>query len=410
MRQFRIALLHYTCPPIVGGVEEIIRQHASLFKRHNHTVKVFAGDGTIFADEYDVQIYPLLSSRNPRVIQIQNRLPESSKDLESCTEEIFTLLAGALEPFEVLFAHNVLTMPYNLPLTLALHRLASDERIRVVSWNHDSPYFCDSPLLEMGADQWNILKEYNPDVFYVTISEERRREFEDLYGVTGLDVIPDGIDPVTFFNLSPGTARIIAEKDLLGCDLLMVQPCRLHPRKNIELSIEVVKALQEKGLYARLLLTGAHDPHEKKTTEYYRELRRLSKRLQIENDILIAAEYFCGSGEDLTGDTIVVRDFCLIADVLFMPSLQEGFGIPLLEAGMLKLPIICSDIPPFREIGQENVQYFSLKDSPDQIADKILAFVSDLKPHRMFRNMLQNYLWDDIYHHMLSPLLERIFP
>jgi len=54
MRQFRIALLRYTCPPIVGGVEEIIRQHASLFKRHNHTVKVLAGDGAIFANEYDV--------------------------------------------------------------------------------------------------------------------------------------------------------------------------------------------------------------------------------------------------------------------------------------------------------------------------------------------------------------------
>ena len=410
MRQFRIALLHYTCPPIVGGVEEIIRQHASLFKRHSHTVKVFAGDGAIFADEYDVQIYPLLSSRNPRVLQIQNRLPESSKELESCAEEIFTFLAEVLEPFEVLFAHNVLTMPYNLPLTLALHRLASGKRIRVVSWNHDSPYFYDSPPLDMGADQWNILKEYNPDVFYVTISEERRREFEDLYGVTGLDVIPDGIDPVTFFNLSPVTARIIAEKDLLECDLLMVQPCRLHPRKNIELSIQVVKALHKKGLHARLLLTGAHDPHEKRNTEHYRELRRLSKRLQIENDILIAAEYFCEFGKDLTGDTIIVRDFYLIADVLFIPSLREGFGIPLLEAGMLKLPIICSDIPPFREIGQENVQYFSLKDSPDQIADKILSFIGSLRPHRMFRRIIRTYLWDDIFHHMLSPLLERIFP
>ena len=408
MRQFRIALLHYTCPPIVGGVEEIIRQHASLFKRHNHTVKVFAGDGALFADEYDVQIYPLLSSRNPRVIQIQNRLPESSKELESCAEEIFTLLAEALEPFDVVFAHNVLTMPYNLPLTSALHRLASKGGIRVVSWNHDSPYFYDSPPLAMGADQWNILKEYDPDVFYVTISEERRREFEDLYGVTGLDVIPDGIDPVTFFNLSPGTARIIAEKDLLECDLLMAQPCRLHPRKNIELSIEVVKALQEKGLYARLLLTGAHDPHEKKTTEYYRKLKRLSKRLQIENDILIATEYFCESGKDLRGHTITVRDFYLIADVLFIPSLREGFGIPLIEAGLLKLPIVCSEIPAFKEIGHQDVQYFSLSDSPDQIADKILSFIGTLRPHRMFRSIMRNYLWNDIYHHMLLPLLQRV--
>lgn len=39
MKQFNIALLHYTCPPVVGGVEEIIRQHASLFNRYKHHVK-----------------------------------------------------------------------------------------------------------------------------------------------------------------------------------------------------------------------------------------------------------------------------------------------------------------------------------------------------------------------------------
>ncbi|MGB2804441.1 MAG: glycosyltransferase, partial [Candidatus Zixiibacteriota bacterium] len=113
-------------------------------------------------------------------------------------------------------------------------------------------------------------------------------------------------------------------------------------------------------------------------------------------------------GKDLSGETILMRDFYLIADLLFLPSLQEGFGIPLLEAGVLKLPIVCSDIPPFREVGKENVQYFSLEDSPAQIADKILTFISKLNSHRMFQHIVQNYMWDDIYHKMLLPFLERI--
>jgi hypothetical protein len=48
---------------------------------------------------------------------------------------------------------------------------------------------------------------------------------------------------------------------LFEADLLMVQLCRLHPRKNIELSIRVIRALQDKGLRARLLLTGVYNPH-----------------------------------------------------------------------------------------------------------------------------------------------------
>jgi len=408
MKQFKIALLHYTFPPIVGGVEEIIRQHAFLFSRYNHIVKIFAGDGGVSTDEYDIEINPLLNSRNPRVLEIHKNLAEESYELESCSEEIYNYLIRVLEPFDVLIAHNVLTMPYNLPLTLAIHGLANNGNIKIVGWNHDSPYFYAPPPIDLKRGQWNILKEYNPNIYYITISEERRGQFQDLYSVNRIDVIPNGIDPIPFFNLDTNTIRMIRSEHLFKADLLMVQPCRLHPRKNVELSIQVIKAMQDKGLHARLLLTGVYNPHEKETIEYYHKLRELSKKLHVERDILIVAKYFSEAGKDLTGEKIIVRDFYLIADLLFMPSLHEGFGIPLLEAGMLKVPIVCSDIPPFKEICTENVQYFSLKDTPAKIADNILDFISNLKPHRMSRHIIQNYLWDNIYHKMLLPFLERV--
>ena len=40
------------------------------------------------------------------------------------------------------------------------------------------------------------------------------------------------------------------------------------------------------------------------------------------------------------------------------PSIDEGFGIPLIEALKLKVPVICSDIPIFREIASDSVLYF----------------------------------------------------
>ena len=44
------------------------------------------------------------------------------------------------------------------------------------------------------------------------------------------------------------------------------------------------------------------------------------------------------------------------------PSLDEGFGIPLIEALKLKAPVICSNIPIFKEIGQDSVLYFEKQD------------------------------------------------
>ena len=91
-----------------------------------------------------------------------------------------------------------------------------------------------------------------------------------------------------------------------------------------------------------------------------------------------------------------------------MPSVQEGFGIPLLEAGLLRVPIMCSDIPSFREVCKENAHYFSLKDSPSQIADTIVAFIDTLSSHKMSHHIKSYYLWDKIYHRMLLPFLQKI--
>jgi len=47
------------------------------------------------------------------------------------------------------------------------------------------------------------------------------------------------------------------------------------------------------------------------------------------------------------------------------PSIDEGFGIPLIEALKLKVPVICSDIPIFREIADDSVIYFEKNNEED---------------------------------------------
>lgn len=49
------------------------------------------------------------------------------------------------------------------------------------------------------------------------------------------------------------------------------------------------------------------------------------------------------------------------AEALIFPSIEEGFGLPLVEAMSLNCPVIASDIPVFREIAQNAALYFSPK-------------------------------------------------
>lgn len=50
------------------------------------------------------------------------------------------------------------------------------------------------------------------------------------------------------------------------------------------------------------------------------------------------------------------------ARALLLPSLAEGFGLPLAEALTSGVPVICSDIPVFRELGEEVPEYLDPHD------------------------------------------------
>ena len=66
------------------------------------------------------------------------------------------------------------------------------------------------------------------------------------------------------------------------------------------------------------------------------------------------------------------------ASVYIFPSLDEGFGIPILEALSFSLPVICSDIDVFKEVGGDCVQYFKVGDSVS-LSKKIISVLDSDK-------------------------------
>jgi glycosyltransferase involved in cell wall biosynthesis len=56
-----------------------------------------------------------------------------------------------------------------------------------------------------------------------------------------------------------------------------------------------------------------------------------------------------------------------LASCLVLPTLHEGFGLPVLEAMARSLPVACSDIPALREVAGDAALYFDPR-APAQIA------------------------------------------
>ena len=58
------------------------------------------------------------------------------------------------------------------------------------------------------------------------------------------------------------------------------------------------------------------------------------------------------------------------------PSLYEGFGTPILDAQYFGVPIVCSDIPVFYEVGLDSVEFFSHL-SEDDLIRKVKLLVNN---------------------------------
>ena len=66
----------------------------------------------------------------------------------------------------------------------------------------------------------------------------------------------------------------------------------------------------------------------------------------------------------------------LNADVLVFPSLNEGFGLPILEAQAVGLPVVTSNVPPMCEVAAGGALLVD-PHQPSEIADAIMALRQD---------------------------------
>jgi len=80
-------------------------------------------------------------------------------------------------------------------------------------------------------------------------------------------------------------------------------------------------------------------------------------------------------------------------DLFAFPSYSEGFGLSLLEAARSKLPVICSNIPVFKELySEKEVAFFNLGDT-QSFAKGIERLESDLKGYgdRLYNKFIEKY-------------------
>jgi glycosyltransferase involved in cell wall biosynthesis len=400
-----VALLHYSAPPIVGGVESVLGHQARLMADAGHNVCILAGRG----EQTDARIpfvqVPLADSRHPEILALKTMLDAGSlpsgfsKVVDSLTADLNQSLADA----DVLIAHNVCSLSKNLALTAAVQNIS--HVLPVILWHHDLAWTTPRYRQELhDGYPWDLLRQAWPGARQVTISEMRQQELAELFQIEPdqIQVIPNGVDVQSFHKLEEQTLAYMHQLDLLHASPFLLLPVRITPRKNIELALRVCAKLLPHFPDAKLVVTGPLGPHNPANVNYFEMLTSLRTELDLEGVVHFLAE--------LTDEYIpdeVISDFYHLADALFMPSREEGFGIPILEAGLAGLPIFCSDIPPLRSLGGSHATYFSPDADPVVLANRIVNRLSFDSVFRLRTRVRREFSWEGIYASEIAPLLAR---
>jgi glycosyltransferase involved in cell wall biosynthesis len=405
VRHLQVGILHYTAPPIVGGVEAVIGQHARLLVGAGHRVRLITGGGGRTKPGIEVAHLPAADTRDPRARELRASLDVGvvPTGFGRTVDDLADELERAASGLDLVVAHNVCSLHFNLALTAALRATLIRRSIPpLVAWHHDLAVTSArwAPDLHPGPP-WDLIRSPWPGVVHVAISDARQGEVAGAFGVPreSIRVIPNGIEIAAALGLHAATRRLVTPLRLAGAGIILLAPSRLVRRKNLELAIQVLAELRRDGDDARLVVTAATDPHDLDAARYREELHALAESL----DTAGAVHFLTVDAADRLPDEVVL-DLYRLADVLLLTSRDEGFGLPILEAGATRLPVVCADLPSLRALAGDGATYFGPDAAPIDVARLVRDRLVLETTARLAARIRAQYSWASIFANEIEPL------
>jgi glycogen(starch) synthase len=318
-------MLSWEYPPIVeGGLARHVRKLSEQLVRQGHDVHVLTrGGGHLEAveDRHGVTVHRVREPEFPR-----DDLDAFIAWVDRMNDHMLAAGAELGGGFDLVHSHDWLVAAAGrrlarrrrLPWLVTVHATEYGRHQGWVDKHPQSHIHAVEKRMVRGADR------------VITCSHYMRGHVRDVFGVEGVTVIPNGIDPTDLqpvADLPRLRARFAAPDERL---ILLVG--RLVYEKGFHLALDALPGLIRRVGRVRFLVAGSG------TAEA--ELKEQAERLGL----MEHGTFLGWTGDDTLHSLYRIADLCLV------PSLYEPFGLVALEAMASGCPTIVADTGGLREV------------------------------------------------------------
>jgi glycosyltransferase involved in cell wall biosynthesis len=329
----------------MDGVSLETQKWAHVFEQEGFTCFYMAGEldhppERSFLVEKAHFDHPEIEEIQQECFGVRTRKPSVTRKIHQIKDELKEHIYAFIKKFEIelLVPENVLCIPMNIPLGLALTEVISETGMQAIAHHHD--FFWERKRFLTNAI-WEYLNmafpPHLPTIRHVVINSSADNQLSLRTGISAI-LIPNVMD---FETPAPALDEYASDvREAFGIrdnEIFILQPTRVVARKGIEHAIELVSHL---GLKAKLVISHASGDEG---YGYERRVRDYSKSLNV--DTLFVCQII-GEDRGITADGKKIYSLADIyphADLVTYPSTFEGFGNAFLEAIYHRKPIVVNN-------------------------------------------------------------------
>lgn len=282
--------------------------------------------------------------------------------------------------YDVIHIHSPFTMgrffarygkKHGIPTVFTFHTKFKEDFVRIL---HAKPL--------VGFMMRYIMTTINACDHVLTVSDGAAEVLRSYGYKKEITVIRNGTDLVYPANAAELAAQVEEKHALAGQKNLFLSVGRIVENKRLDLVLDALKIVKERGVDFRFLVVG--------DGSYKEKLENKAKDLALADRVIFTGKVM---------DRALLSGYYLRSDLFMFPSTFDTASLAPIEAAALKLPSLMTRGCSTAEIVKENRNGFLAGDTAESWADEICRIVTDENlltqvKENCYREVYRT--WDDV--------------